>query len=377
MMPAIRSILLVMICCSGMYAFPSDSLLLPEKIKNPYNISLTARLGYGFIIPHHPDMRPYTRRHFNTCEFTVSHQTDGRKNWHGVYKYPQTGISFFYSDLTDLHILGSVTAIYPYVNYPLAYGKKLTLNIRVGLGAGYFSTHFDTLKNWKNLAIGSQINGTADVFINMRLKVYKNIIFDAGVGFMHFSNGASFSPNYGINIPTVRAGLSTLVIGKNFKTIPPDKRLKIAKPEISLSLGMGFKDDELGKGPGEHVYIGSFNLHYPMGKKSRITLGIDADYNHLSSLMLEKFNVPYSKEEDLIRYWLHLGAELTMPSISLFARTGQYIKALDQFDGKFPQLIGVRYYFVRKVYLEVALKTHYGKADYLAAAFGYSIFKAR
>jgi len=375
-MPVARTLILWFLCCFTHTVMPADTLSLSTRQHQPYNVSASYRTGTGFIIPHHPDMEPYTRKHFKTVELALSHQTDGSKNWHATYKYPQTGIAFFYSELSDMQVLGTVTAIYPFINFPVINGRIISVNLRFGLGAGYFSNKFDTLTNWRNHAIGSQINGTADLYLNIRLRLYHNTLLEAGTGFMHYSNGATVMPNYGINIPTVRFGISTALIGKDFATYTHEKKVKIARPEISFSASMGYKGDELGLIDGDYVYKASVNYHHPLGLKSRVIIGFDADYNYLSRLMLDKFNIYYDGNEDIIRYWLSIGAELTLPSVVIFAKTGYYLQGLDQLDGRYPQLIGVRYYFAKRVFTEVALKTHYGKADYLTGGIGFSIIES-
>ena len=171
--------------------------------------SFSASGHFGFILPHHADMRYLINSHVPGGEINFfkppKKSSDENKC---IFYVPERGIGVLFFDLGNPEQLGKGIAFSPYFNFKINRSEKFNLMLRVGSGIGYVTKPFDRLSNHKDNVIGSHLNG----FMNMRLNTclnFSNIFrMDAGIGIAHFSNGAVKLPNLGINIVTVNLGFA-------------------------------------------------------------------------------------------------------------------------------------------------------------------------
>jgi hypothetical protein len=166
------------------------------------NLLLEGRVNYGFMINHHLEMKIFNA-HFPSFEINLGKETYGRKRWQAMYGYPIMGVSYWYSQLGNSKFLGSANAVFPYINYPIIRNKRHELNLRVGIGLAYLTKSFDRLENYKYIAIGSHLNAAVNMMAEYRWRFNPRMNAAFGVAFMHFSNGSTKTPNYGMNTPSV------------------------------------------------------------------------------------------------------------------------------------------------------------------------------
>jgi Lipid A 3-O-deacylase (PagL) len=356
--------------------FLSVSGIAQHKFKHS-NLIVELKSHYGFLIPHHREM-DILNSHFACYELTVSKATFGRTRWEYMYNYPIIGIALWHSQLGNNPYLGSGTAIYPYINFPIKRTRDNTVSFRLGVGLGYIEKPFDRLNNYKNIAIGSHINAAVNLMFEYSRKFGQRYIFSTGIGLTHFSNGSMKTPNYGINIPSINIGLAYRLSREN------DYQRKKLLPELypfefdgkrfidfNVSLGLGQKnmDNDYGK---KYLAIALFgNVYKRISFKSKIGLGFDFSYDQSDLSILDKNKIEYSNKFQIVRPGLNFAYEMVMSRFSIVANLGYYLSGKEKSDGDIYEKLGFKLHITDKVFANVTLKAHAARADYIAFGIGY------
>lgn len=172
------------------------------------NLLLEGRVNYGFMINHHLEMKIFNA-HFPSFELNLGKETYGPKRWQVMFGYPVIDVSYWYSQLGSSTFLGSTNAVFPYVNYPVIRNRNNELNLRIGAGLAYLSERFDRLENYKYIDIGSHMNAAVNMMAEYRRRFNPRTNAAVGIAFMHFPNGSTKTPNYGMNTPSVNLAIKT------------------------------------------------------------------------------------------------------------------------------------------------------------------------
>lgn len=337
------------------------------------------KIHYGFVMSHHKNIRHLTTGHFPAFEICFAKQTRGEKPWHQLYKYPLTGISFWCADFANPKMLGSAAAVFPYMNFPLAGKNRTSLNFRFGAGLGYLSKKFDRIDNYKNIAIGSHLNVCVNMGYELRWKPFKNIVFSGALGITHFSNGAFKTPNLGINIPALNFGIaySPAFAAPRNLIIKEPLPLAIKKPEIQAILSGGMK--ELYPAYGDKYGAFSFSANYlmPFGQKRKTGPGIDFFWEFSNIRTLKRKDIAVNHDYEVIRPGIHIGHQLEFSHLYFITEAGYYLYAKDKSDGMLYSRLALRYRLNSSLLLNLSLKTHFAKADFVEWGIGYVIQSKR
>lgn len=335
---------------------------------------IETKLHYGFVLSHHKNMSYLTTGHFPGFEINIGKQTNGEQKWQPLYKYPVMGLAFWYADLANPDMLGSAQAFYPYLNFHLVQDHSFLLNYRFGIGLGYLTKKFDRLDNYKNIAIGSHLNVTINMFYEFQWKVFKRLIFSGSLGITHFSNGAFKAPNLGLNIPTAAVGVSYLFSSDMRKINLQGSKNQHGidnKIQVLSILSCGIK--EIYPAYGDKYGAFSFTTCFlkPLSPKRKIGAGFDLfwDFSNIRSLKRKDIEVKHSYEA--IRPGIHIGHQFDFSHLSFVTQIGYYIYAKDKSDGPVYSRIALRYGFNNKIIASLALKTHFAKADFVEWGIGY------
>jgi len=331
------------------------------------------KVHYGFVITHHKNMAHLTTGHFPAFELNIGKQTHGENDWNALYKYPVIGVSLWYADLANPEILGSAFAAYPSLNFHLAQSNSVALNYRFGIGLGYLTKKFDRLDNYKNIAIGSHLNVAINMLYELKWKVSHHCFLSGSIGITHFSNGAFKAPNLGINISTVSLGAAYIFKDNSViirpKEISFDKDKK--KLEIVTFLSGGMKEIYPAYGDKYGAFSLSTSFQKPLSLKRKICAGIDLFwvFSNIRSLKRKGIEVEHSWE--VIRPGIFIGHELEFGKLSFGTQVGYYLYAKDKSDGNIYCRFPLRYQISNKLFANLALKTHFAKADFIEWGIGY------
>ena len=136
-------------------------------------------------------------------------RTNGENLWEQYANYPDIGFSFSYQDFEN-KILGKLYAFYGHYNY--YFSKKKSKNnfiFSVATGVAYSTNPYDKTTNNKNVALGTHLNSTSFLkLFYQRERFFKNFGIQAGLMFVHASNGSFKAPNKGINTWGIHLGLN-------------------------------------------------------------------------------------------------------------------------------------------------------------------------
>ncbi len=358
--------------------FESGAQTIRHQLRTP-NLIAEGRVYYGWTLDHHIEMKSF-QRHYPAFEVSLLKATYGRTRWEWKYNYPFIGLSYWYSDLGNTTALGSAHAVFPFIDFPLLNSQGFNLYFRLGVGLGYLTRPYDRYDNYENLAIGSHINGAVNLLMEGRWRIGKRFMAAAGVGWMHFSNGAIKLPNYGINMPCIHASAAYRLTRENMylkrKQLPELYPFEFdGKKFLNLDLNLGFaiKDMQATMGVGNRFVVatGYMNLMFPVSYKSRFGVGFDASYDGSDQKILELKDIEPNHQINLIKTGLTAAYELEFSRMAIMLNLGSYLSGLDKSDGYVYEKLAIRVGITEQLFGSIMLKAHYAKADFVAFGVGY------
>ncbi|MBM3403639.1 MAG: acyloxyacyl hydrolase [Bacteroidetes bacterium] len=347
-----------------------------HRLINP-NLVVEAKLHYGFIFNHHIELAEFDG-HFPAFEISLARATYGKQKWEQLYNYPIIGIGFWYSALSKSPGLGSAAALFPYINYPLFRVNNFALHFRFALGLGYLTKKFDRIENYKNLAIGSHFNAAVNLMLEARYKVGSRLTLAGGISLQHFSNGSLKLPNYGLNIPMINVSAAYLLKrpNKNItdRLIPPtDPFEAIPKRNIEIDLigGWGTKNMEAIFGQNYMVFSLASNTFLPVTGKSKWGIGWDLTYDQSDRHLLHRQNIDEPNDLKIVKSGISAAYQLNMSHLAYIFNFGYYLSGREKSDGPIYQKIGFQLAATDNFLINVTLKVHYGRADFVTWGLGY------
>jgi hypothetical protein len=346
-----------------------------QRLKPTNNgILAEAKAMYGFIIPHHDEMAVYTNRHVSVFEFSILQETYNNFSWAKQSIYPRLGISYLYSGLGNTPILGHLNALYPFFDFPFIKGEDVSLQFKFGAGLAYFSKKFDRFENYKNTAIGSNLNSIISMNLNLRAKLSAYSEFNAGVSFLHFSNGSTEMPNYGINIPVINTGLTIRLRKNNQLKIEAVADPKTGfKPEFNF-IGM-VASKEIFPVDGPKFVVGNlaFDNYLHVSSMFKTGLCFDVTYDASDMEQLRRQGILVSNEFEKIKIGANLASAVQLGKLSFALHAGVYLFQKNNQNGLVYDKLSVTYAYQNHYLLNLTLKTHFAKADFVALGFGYRL----
>jgi len=384
----LRIILVSILIFSFIHVSANEGLIKKEYKRRPSNyknrlyrsnLVLEAKTYYGFIISHHVGMEIYNS-HFPAFELSLTKATYGKKFWEQMFNYPWIGISWWYSNLGTSDYLGTVNAIFPYLNFPLVETDNIKIGFRLGAGIGYLNKKFDRLDNYKHLSIGTHINFAGNLMLDLRWHITDRLVFSGGFSLTHFSNGAVKLPNYGLNIPAVSAGIGYFLQKANkpihrplFSPVRPSEIDMRRIIQFDITGAIGFKNMESVFG-GRYIAYSAFgNILKPITYKSKLGIGFDVSYDGSDMLILERNNMIVPNKISLVKTGFNFVYELEIGRLSFDVNYGFYLSGIDKSDGSVYHKLSMRYDITKHIFANITLKTHWGKADYIGWGVGYKV----
>ena len=398
-------VLLLMLLMSGIRVWGQDYPWLSHN-----NIMVEARGHVGVFWHHHFEMQKFNAR-YPAFEVSVYQNTFGKREWEAVYNYPKIGATFYFAnfgfnfennpEVGDA--LGSVYAIYPYINYPLNPSETSQLTFKLGVGVGFLTKCFDNFDNYHNFAIGSHVNAAVNLSFEYRQFITRRMVSVASFGLTHFSNGSTKLPNYGLNTFSGAWGLAYYLRSPRIPLTPA------SRPEyqpfefdhkhwlsVDLDYGIGFKNvsQTLG-GDSTHYYrvhdfstylLAQFTQHSRAG--IGLSLVLDLSDKTLPNRYVDQDGIhivkidPATQQEiiydintlQMSKLNLSLCYALTMDRLSYYFEFGWHLKYNEFTDlnkGNIFQKVSFRYQLHNNFYTHLSLTTHFGRADYLCFGIGY------
>ena len=337
------------------------------------NIYISPKAHYGFIIPHHESIAYLLKAHVPGFELEVSRPTFGKHQYEQLFRYPRTGIGYFFCDYGNPEVLGQAHALYSFINIPVIKTSNdlYLLNYEIAFGLSYLTKRFDVNNNYLNTAIGAHINVYFRLGFDTRIPVSENVELTGEVGFSHCSNGKWRSPNYGLNVLSGSLGVNYLInhIEK--------ERIKLALPEnykknyyiIIYSAGAKVFDNLYNK----YYFISSLSADYErqINLKRRIGFGTDIFYDKSISEALAVDGELNKDIANLFRIGLHASHTLVYNRLLMTINAGRYLYSKYTDLSLFYSRLALRYKVNKSILLNISLKAHNAKADFIEWGVGY------
>ncbi len=325
---------------------------------------------------------------YGAIEGRFGWQSSDKDIW-GISGYPTYGVGFYAGFIGDPEVFGNPNALYGFIDFPISSSsRKNVFSISPALGLTYNLKPFDAETNPLNDAIGARFAVYFNLDFGWSYKWTREMDITYGIDFTHFSNGRSFTPNYGLNMFGLNLGLRyhynadqhkvdkgmypTELLEARYKRAEKAPNAKLEDNQsINLYLAAGTVQTEAGAGTDKRYatysivleYQHKFNsMHsvsggvdylvdnsvaetYPEGGGKTGMMAVHAGYD----FMFWRFTIP-----------LHIGANITdsLDKGALFMRPA------------------IRYDLNKWAYAQVGLKTKNGAtADWIDFGVGFRPFK--
>lgn len=343
-------------------------LLLPFLSIGQRELWIEGKAKGGFLIAHRAVMGHLATEHTAMGELSFMVQTKGQKAYHKAYKYPRFGGSLLFGSTGNREILGYQTALVGDIRFPLIQQKWYEFDFRVGAGITYGNKVFDNQDSLLiySIAISSHFNAAVVLGVESRFKFEKSFL-SLGMDMTHFSNGATTIPNLGLNLPFVSLGYGR-------------KIQDAAKVEAEFEPFNKYW--EFGA-----ISYGSVKQVFPTGSKSYPVMGLNfvgrRYFNHATGMEVsfdiisKQAIMQYQKEIpktqwDIVQMGIFTGYILPLDRLHLLVGMGYYVKDKFQPEDFLYHRVGMRYVFDNGINLNLVLKSHWARADYIEYGIGYT-----
>jgi len=364
--------LLPVITCIVCSTFPG---LAQDAVKENYfnHASVVGRIHYGFLLAHRPRIE-HLVRHTYGFEISLSRQTNGSKLWQQYYRYPQTGFTYIFLNFNDPGVLGYAHGFMAFINLPLVIKEQYRFSFRMASGLGYVTRKYERVENYKNDVIGSNLNAALQFNFENRFRLSRHLLFNFNIGLTHFSNGSFRVPNLGINNPSANAGL-TYQVHPSPELIRSDLPAIDKRIQVDVLYAAGIKENYPPEGQKFFAHTLSSTAMKAVGHKVRLGLGLDIFYDLGLRRQFEWEGKPITNDSKMLRSGIHFDHELMIENLSVLVQMGAYW--LDQYkgDGSLYHRIGFKYSVSRHLFINLTLKTHWAKADYVETGLGWKFKK--
>lgn len=312
-------------------------------------------------------------------------QPSSEDSWASMYGYPSFGIGLYKGFLGDSQVFGDPNAAYGFINFSVSNPHKRTIfHIEPAFGLTYGLKPYDSEKNPYNDAIGAAVAVYFSVDFGASYNLTRELDLNYGVDFTHFSNGRSFTPNFGLNMLGINLGLQyhynmdqkklnndpygTVVLPARFKKPESKPKRILNESAISIYTAIGTVQNQEDRGTNNRygTFSGVLEYRYLFNVMHGISIGTDLFFD--GSLGAE-----YPSASDHYLIGIHAGYDLMFGKFAIRMQGGTY---LTDSRGKHKLFLRptLQYFISKKIFAQVGLKTN-GGADWAEFGIGIQPFK--
>jgi Lipid A 3-O-deacylase (PagL) len=355
----------------GSFGYTQDTISSFSRFFKTREYAFQLNSGVGFMGIHRPDMAHIPVQRAHDLGFTLLIHTKGQKSWQNDYKKPSFGIGFHHSGLSNDQIMGKANYLDAHIELPFIHTASFSFYWKYSLGIAYISKAFDQKNNPKNIAIGSAINASSNTGIGIR-KQFKSFEISSSFELNHYSNGATVLPNLGTNYIMLKFGVSKRIVPKISNQILSNDYTKSWRFSGIL---MGSTKQYFPTGGRNYPIIGLISMATrQFGKRAGIEFTFDIIANNASFAYKTELK---KKQKDVIQLGLYCGYVLPVDKLHFMLGFGYYVRDKIEPIGKVYTRFGLRYYVNDTWILNFAVKSNWGRADYIEYGIGYSILKQK
>ncbi len=361
----VKIILLILLCTVPIYAQTEDN--------SPYFVD--ANYYYGSLLVQNKNVAQLKRNQPEGVIVSFNVKTFGEKYWQQEYGYPDWGISLGYQNFNS-DVLGENIAAYGHFNF---YFFNRKLQFRIAQGVGVNTNPFDLDTNFKNIAYGSRVLASSYLSLNyQQINIYKGLGLQAGLSFIHHSNGSFRAPNSGTNLYAISLGVRyDFDEGEGKEVYIPLEEKKDFNQHLHYNLFFraGINEgDVVGLGQQPFLVLGGF-VDKRISYKSTFQLGTEIFFSKFLEKEIEYQAVAFFDEDfvdtDYKRVAIFGGYELRISKFAIPVQLGYYVYWPSKYESPVYERIGAKYYFTETVYGTATVKAHGANAE--AIEFGVGI----
>ena len=345
------------------------SLMVFVLIASSLSAQKVQRFGFayrsGWLVKHHqeladafPDAKP------RAMEFTYLTKTDGSKEWHRVWNYPDVGFNILYMGYDDPRLGQAwITTVFIQKYFGPENGP-FRLSFKLAPGLSFSNEKYDEDTNPDNTYVSTTLNGILEGNILAHYDITPKLAVFGGVVFTHYSNGGVKAPNKGFNVPSVTLGMYFTPNPESFTPItdplPPFKRHTRFNLMYAPSAKMISAEDK----QTYFAWTVSGYASFYRSRKSAFTLGTDIFYNN---------SIPVREEgnDSKYRVGVHAGHDLIAGKNSILFQLGYYVYRPVEVDTRTYWRLGIKHHITDALFLGANLKAHLGKADVIEWSIGF------
>ncbi len=332
---------------------------------------------YGFIWAHCPAITHLQEKNLPLIQLSFSHQTEGNKEWHHRYSFPNLGVGILYGNLGRPEVTGHAFSVAPHISLPLYRGNIFDLFIRHNLGLAYLTKKHDPLLNAENNAIGSHVNIFYSSTINMQLKTRQHGKLSGGLGLIHFSNGSVRKPNLGINVPVIMLTYTRRIVPVNKIPEPKSRTDNTRNTSLLFSLAGGVSrvspyEDQLFP-----AYSLAATISRKISTKRNIGLGADLFLNYADKQIMLIKEPKHSTINELLKPGIHLSYEQAFGKVDFIIHNGIYLAEKHRKKEALYTRIGFRYQTHNKLLIHFCLNSNRFTASFIELGVGMRMFAFR
>jgi hypothetical protein len=318
--------------------------------------------------------------------FEIGRQTDGSREWHGLYGLPAYGAGFSVARYRSDIAHGRPLEAYTFFSWPFVrLNDKLALTTDFDMGLSWNWRQFDQKTQSSNSVLSSDVNVRIDWGFYLRYSTTARTSVFSGIDFTHRSNGGVVQPDRGINVigPKVAMQYSLKRGSSSHPVTPSPQPFRPAWEFVVGGVG-GVKNVMEKSSPALRQDFGVFNItsglqrhFYRFGK---VAAGTDLTYDGATGAKGDlNDGAPTQWRVDAGQRWalgLYGGYEHLIGRFSPIVQIGYNVaRALGSGDYSSPRLyqrFGWRVQLNDRFWGTVALRaTHVRKADSIAFGVGY------
>lgn len=294
-------LLFLYILLSVIPAFANDSI----QTKRPHFI--TVQMNNGVIIPTKKlTETSYRAPLYGAATIKYGFGAKG-DNWKDqLYGMPYYGIGVYLPRFSERKYFGDPFSVFVFQGAELKrINPTLSLNYEINLGASFNWKHYDEIHNNRSTALGSSTNVHLAGNWYFKWQLSRQWDIHAGLNFTHFSNGATHTPNNGLNAVSAYVEMAYYLNREKTKTTinnviytPPKFEKNIAHEFMLLATTRSVKIDTVGtnmitKFPRKRFKVAGFSYGYLFHQTRRLLVGpsIEVVYD-------ESANVDIRRDED-------------------------------------------------------------------------------
>jgi len=346
----------------------------PGKIFGQSNdLFIQAQTSYGLLAIHTPKVRHLVTNHFFLYEAAVIKKTSGRKSWERSFNNPEIGIAYFNCRYGGNQTLGTMHAVFPFVNFQLFKLYKVKTSFRLGTGLSYSTKIFHPTDNYKNVAIGSRLNADVNLLLQIEFPLTEKLAINSGVGLNHISNSAFKMPNLGLN--TIYASAALKYKLKTLESKPMDTLINKNK-RYNFHIVLAAAAKEIYPVGGNKYFASTFSFNFLCNSKNQKFIfgpGIDVFYDSSIRAKQKRIGEPFNFSY-LQRFGLNGLFGLSLGHLQVIPlQMGVYLFPKYKEDGIFYNRFSLRYVTSKGLLFHIALKSHFANADYLETGIGFNL----